>query len=172
MAVQSKRWRAAQVAAATDTPIDTLARYLERHTIAADIEPGGSGRPRMFGARSVYRVALVHRLTGAGLPPAAAKKLADLFCDQSQGGRQPGALFPTGRTLLITSQDGVGRIVNLPPEAFLDDVMSNEITIVVDIGRIIAGVNTRLGLAVPPDRDVDGIIREFTNQPIVKDRHV
>jgi hypothetical protein len=96
MAVQAKRWRAAQVAAAAETPIDTLARYLDRCTLAADIEPGGSGKPRMFGVKSVYRVALLHPLTRAGLPPAAAKKLADQFCDVGQSGRQPGALFPAG----------------------------------------------------------------------------
>ena len=140
-----------------------MARYLERHTIAADIEPGGSGKPRMFGVRSVHKVALVHRLTRAGLPPAAAKKLADQYCDTGQGGRQPGALFPTGRTILITSQDGAGKIINLATEAFLDDALGAEVTIVVDVGRIIVGVNRRLGLAAPPDCDVDAILTEFSN---------
>jgi DNA-binding transcriptional MerR regulator len=166
MAVQAKRWRTKAVADATEIPTETLFRFLDRRIITSDAGDPGSGRPRMFGMRSIYRIAIVHRLTRAGLPPAAAKKLADQFCDQGQGGRQPGALFPTGRTLLIASQDGAGKIVNLATEAFLDEVIGAKVTIVVDLGRIVAGVNMRLGLATPPDRDVDGILREFCNQPI------
>jgi hypothetical protein len=166
MAVQAKRWRTKAVADAAEIPIETLFRHLDRRTItldAGDLNPGSSGKPRMFGAPSIYRVAILHRLTRAGLPPAAAKKFADQFSDTGQAGRQPGALFPTGRTLMITSQDGGGKIINLPPESFIDDVLSAEITVVVDLGRIVAGVNRRLGLAPLPDRDVDGILREFSN---------
>jgi hypothetical protein len=150
------------------------ARFLDRKIIAldgADIDHGGSGRPRLFGARTVYRTAITYRLVRSGLAPATARRLASNFCDEAQPGRQPGALFSSGKTLLVASPDGGGRIVNLPPEAFVDDVLNDEVTIVVDVGRIIAGVNRRLGLVPPDDRDVDGILREFCNQSDLKVNH-
>jgi hypothetical protein len=118
MAVQAPRCRASKAAAITDMPLSVLARFLERRIITldpGDLNIGGSGRPRMFGTRTLYRIALVHRLTRAGLPPAAARTLADRFCDTGQSGRQPGSLFPTGRTLLIASQGGTGKISTREP---------------------------------------------------------
>jgi hypothetical protein len=164
MADQAARWRASEVVAATEIPVDVFRRWLDRKLLVldgADIDPGGSGRPRMFGARSVYRVAIVHRLVRAGLNPASALSLANNFCDTSQPGRLPGALFTIGRTLLVASPDGTSKIINLPLDSFVDDILGAEVSIVIDLGRIIEGVNARLGLGAARNRNVDAILNEF-----------
>src|ERR1700704_5282903 len=119
MAAQAKRWRSPKVTEAADIPAKDLCRFLDRNIIpreAADIDPGGSGRPRLFGARTIYRTAITYRLVGSGLAPATARRLASKFCDESQPGRQPGTLFPTGKTILIATPDGDGKILNLAAE--------------------------------------------------------
>jgi hypothetical protein len=173
MTVQAKRWRSAKVIEAADIPAKDLSRFLDRNIIpreAADIDPGGSGRPRLFGARTIYRTAITYRLVGSGLAPATARRLASKFCDESQPGRQPGALFPTGKTILIATPDGDGKILNLAAESFLDEALHSEVSLVVDIGKVVEGVNVRLGLAVSTGGNVDVILSEFSN-PILKANH-
>jgi hypothetical protein len=112
MAAQARRWRSSKVTEAAAIPAKDLSRFLDRDIIprdAADIDPGGSGRPRLFGARTVYRTAITYRLVRSGMAPATARRLASKFCDESQPGRLPGALFPNGRTLLIATPDGWDR---------------------------------------------------------------
>jgi hypothetical protein len=174
MATQTKRrFRAAHVAAATGANVATVCRYLDRRIVLpdiADIDPGGSGRHRMFGPRTAYRIALVHKLAKAGLAPAAAGKLAGAFLDTPQPGRPAGGLFPIGRTLLIASADGGGAIVNVLPDETADDAIGGaEVALVVDLGRIVDRVNTRLGLTVPMGRDLDAIINEFRNNQNAQD---
>jgi hypothetical protein len=163
-----KRWHAAQVIKATDIPVDIFRRWLDRRVIVldgTDIDPGGSGRPRMFGARSVYRVAIVHRLTRAGLNPPAALSLANIFCDTSQTARPPGQLFPSGRTILVADPNGNGRILHLPPDQNVDDVLISDVSIVVDLGKIIRRVNSRLGLATDVDNSA-AVLHEFRNSQL------
>jgi hypothetical protein len=173
MATHAKRWRSSKVTEAADIPAKDLSRFLDRKIIAldgADIDPGGSGRPRLFGARTVYRTAITYRLVRSGLAPATARRLASKFCDEAQPGRRPGALFSSGKTLLVASPDGAGRIINLATESFLDDVLKTEVSILVDVGRIVEGVNLRLGLSVARGGNVDAILSEFS-KPILKANH-
>jgi hypothetical protein len=128
-----------------------------------DNDADGSGRPRKFGSKSIYRIALLHRLARVGLNPKSAAALAATFCDRGQPGRLPGALFPQGRTLLIATADGAGKVINLPPDSFVDDIVAHEVSIIVDVGRILEGVNARLGLPVSTERNLDSIISEFSN---------
>jgi hypothetical protein len=95
-------------------------------------------RHRMFGPRTAYRIGIVHKLTRAGLAPAAAGKLAGAFLDTPQSGRLAGGLFPIGRTLLIGSPDGGGKILNILPDESADDALGGaEVALVVDLGRIV-----------------------------------
>jgi hypothetical protein len=66
-----------------------------------------------------------------------------------------------------SSSDGAGKIINLATESFLDDVLKTEVSILVDVGRIVEGVNLRLGLSVARGGNVDAILSEFSN-PILK----
>jgi hypothetical protein len=100
----------------------------------------GRDRPRNR-LDTIYRIAIGHALTKAFVPPTTAMSLAQLFFEP-QRGRKRGSLFESGKTLLLVS-DGASSICNLQ----IDEDISmhlHEATIVVDLGKIISTVNSRL----------------------------
>jgi hypothetical protein len=79
--------------------------------------PGdGNGRPRRFGLRSVYKLAIARRLSLLGIPASLAVSLASKFTDAPQRGRPPGGLFPVGLTCILATPGSTGSVVNLKPE--------------------------------------------------------
>jgi hypothetical protein len=103
----------------------------------------GKGNHHLLSLKSVYHAAIGFALTKLLVPPdIAINKLAAKFFEP-QRQREAGKPFKTGKTLMFVSTDGTGSIINLQAD---QDVTSflDEAAIVVDIGRIIENVNSRL----------------------------
>jgi hypothetical protein len=134
-------YRTSAAAKAAGIPLKDFTRNLGRKVIKFAGPDPGKGRPREFNLSNVYSIAIGHALTKVLVPPTAAMDIAKMFLE-SQRGRKSGKPFESGRTLLLVS-NGVGSIINLQADediaAYLQDA-----TIVVDIGKIISTVNSRL----------------------------
>jgi hypothetical protein len=135
------KYKSAAVVAATKIPIETFNRWLDHKVCDADDKVHGKGHPRRFSLDRVYKIAIGHALTKALVPPTAAMSLAQLFLDP-QRGRALGRPFATGKTLM-TITDGVGSVISLQAD---QDIASHlqDATIVVDLGKIISTVNSRI----------------------------
>ena len=64
--------------------------------------------------------------------------------EEPQRGRDIGTLFESGQTLLVAQSDGTGSIVNLQPEGDLGSLLTDDATVIVNINKIIADVNSRI----------------------------
>jgi hypothetical protein len=89
----------------------------------------------------IYCIAIGHAITKVLIPPTMAMSLAEQFLEP-QRGRELGRPFESGKTLMLIS-DGVGKIINLQPDQDISSYLQ-EATIVVDLGKIVATVNSRL----------------------------
>jgi hypothetical protein len=136
------KYKSAAVVAATKIPIETFNRWLDRKVCDADDKAHGKGHPRRFSLDCIYKVAIGHTLTKLSIAPTVAMALAQKFIEP-QRGRNNGRLFDSGRTFLTATPNGVGSIINLQPD---EDILSylQEATIVVDLGRIVSNVNSRI----------------------------
>jgi len=141
-----KTLKKSDVIKATGIPLQQFQHWLDRRVIrlsGEDIPATGHGKPRGFGQRRVYEIAIAHRISRLGVPAATAVALAAKFNEPSCG-RPIGGLFKTGKTVLIATPDGRGTIHNVQPDGNLDSLLNTEAAIVVDIGAIISNVNSRL----------------------------
>jgi hypothetical protein len=146
-------WKAADVVQATGISNEHLQRWLDRGLVSlngCDTSTKGSGRPRLFSERRIYQIAIAHTLTRVGVGPSIALEMAAKFSDQSQPWRGPGELYPCGATVLLGLPGGVGKVVNVPPEHTIDDVLSElpgtdaEGAILVNCNRIVARIDAAL----------------------------
>jgi hypothetical protein len=64
--------------------------------------------------------------------------------NEPQRGRPIGGLFPIGETVLLIDQDGIATIHNVQPDGDVASLINTEAAIVVNLGAIIARVNSRL----------------------------
>jgi hypothetical protein len=76
------------------------------------------------------------------IAPTAAMNLAQKFIEP-QRGRSNGRLFDSGNTFLIATSDGLGSIINLQADQDISPYLQDA-TIVVDIGKIVTTVNSRI----------------------------
>lgn len=135
------KYKSAAVVAATKIPIETFNRWLDHKVCGADDEAPGKGHPRRFSLDCIYKVAIGHMLTNVSVPPTKAMALAQKFIEP-QRGRDLGRPFDSGKTLMLIT-DGVGKIINLHPDHDISSYLQ-EATIVVDLGKIVATVNSRI----------------------------
>jgi hypothetical protein len=80
-------------------------------------------------------------MTKVFIPPTNAMNLAQQFLEP-QRGRNLGRPFESGKTLMMIT-DGVGKIINLQADQDVSAYLRNA-TIIIDIGRIVSAVNSRL----------------------------
>jgi hypothetical protein len=106
------------------------------------------GRIRLT-TKTVIHLALMVRLAELGLKPSDAARIADVFTYVGSGGlevrRAPGALFPTGKTLLVIHGSHT-RVLNVEPEhASADKILGLCVGgIVLDVNAIDAEVRSKL----------------------------
>ncbi|MGY3588519.1 hypothetical protein ACVIGB_002522 [Bradyrhizobium sp. USDA 4341] len=139
--------KSAAVVAATNIPIETFNRWLDRKVIglSGDDVPGdGRGKPRRFGLRTITKLAIAHKIARLGIPANIAVSLATKFTDEPQRGREIGCPFPAGRTVMTATLDGAATIHNVSPDGDVDSILKNEAALVVDIGSIIENLHFRL----------------------------
>jgi hypothetical protein len=134
-------YKMSAVAKAVGIPIKSLASDLDRKVIKIPGPEPGKGKPRLAKLSKVHEIAIGDALTKVFVPPMKAFELAELFFEP-QRERDHGQPFRSGKTLLLVS-NGVGKIINLQPEEDLSSRL-HEATIVVDVGKIISNVNSRL----------------------------
>jgi hypothetical protein len=125
-------------------PVKTLTRDLDREVVKLpgyDKRKNGKGRPRLAKLPTIYCIAIGHALTKVFIPPTTAMSLAERFLEP-QRGRDLGHPFESGKTLMLIS-DGVGKIINRQPDEDISSYLQGT-TIVVDLGRIVSTVNSRI----------------------------
>lgn len=139
------KFKKAAVVAATKIPIETLNRWDDRKIVIPDSHERspGKGHPRSYVLPVIYRIAIGHALTKLSIAPTTAMALASKF-EEPQRGRDMGKVFELGRTLLVARSDGTGSVVNLQPEDDVGSLLTNNATVIVNINKIIADVNSRI----------------------------
>src|ERR1700712_1554945 len=99
---------------ATDTPLPTLQRYLQRNHIMlqpCDVPSRGCGENRGFSLRRILQVALTTELSHIDIGPSRGAKAAFEFTDRGNPGRAVGELFPLGTTYLVGLPGGQNKVV-------------------------------------------------------------
>jgi hypothetical protein len=133
---------------ATDTPLATLQRYLQRNHIIlqpCDVPSRGCGENRGYSLRRVLQIALTTELSRLGIGPSRAAKAAFEFSDRGNPGRPIGELYPLGRTLLVGLPRGESKVINIPPDQSISDVLSNDsAAFIIDCNNVVAKVTSKL----------------------------
>jgi hypothetical protein len=134
-------YKISTVAKAADIPLKDLTRNLGRKVIKLPCPDPGKGRPRLAALPTIYYIAIGMALMKVFVPPTTAMSLAQQFVEP-QRGRELGRPFESGKTLMLIA-DGVGSIINLQADQDVSAYLQTA-TIIIDIGRIVSTVNSRL----------------------------
>ena len=141
-------YSASSAGKAAGMPLDTLQRYLDRKQISlqpCDQASGGSGQPRGFSSRRVTQLAIVRELTSLGIGPSRAAKAAFAFSDRGNPGREIGQLYPDSTTILVGLPRGENRVVSIPPDRSISDVLSHDTTaFILILDPLVARINSHL----------------------------
>jgi hypothetical protein len=136
------------VADATDTTPTTLQRLIQRHHIEfqpCDVQSRGCGENRGYSLRRVLQIALTTELNALGIGPSRAAKAAFEFSDKGGSGRSVGEAYPLGRTLLVGLPRGENKVVNVPPDLTISDVLSSDTAaFILDVGHVVKKVREKL----------------------------
>jgi hypothetical protein len=134
-------YKVSDAAKAAGVAVKTVSRDIDRGVIEIPGPDPGKGHRHLLAPPTVYRIAIGYALTKLSVTPTAAMDIAKTFLE-SQRGRKAGKPFGSGKTILLVS-NGVGSIMNLQAD---EDIAAylQAATIVVDIGKIISTVNSRL----------------------------
>jgi len=129
-------------------PAPTIQRYLQRNHITlqpCDIPSRGCGQNRGFSLRRIMQFAITAELTRVGIIPSRAAQAAFEFSDRGGRGRGIGELFPLGQTLLVGLPGGEHRVVNLPPDLSIPDVMAHQsVAFIINCSTIVANITKKL----------------------------
>jgi hypothetical protein len=148
----SGKHKSAAVVAATKIPMAKLNRWSDRKIIlmrASDKKANGKGDARGFSLGRIYQIAIAHALTKLKIPAKDAMAMATKFTDEPQRGRELGKPFSTGQTLIVSRPDGSSpRVANLAPDGDLAALLTDEAVVLVNVNKIIAAVNLRIGSSI------------------------
>jgi hypothetical protein len=105
--------------------------------------PSGSGDPHLMSIETVLQLAITVELVGLRVQPKAAARAARKFTDEGQTGRAPGVCFGHGKTILVITPDGA-TVRNLDFTASIFEAVNDDVSIVVDLNRIVERVHNVL----------------------------
>jgi hypothetical protein len=132
----------------TGIPAPAVQRYLQRNHITmqpCDVPSRGCGENRGFSPRRIMQFAITGELTQVGIAPSRAARAAFEFSDRGGRGRAVGELFPLGQTLLLGLPGGEHRVVNLPPDLSISDVLANQTAaFIINCNQVVAKVTQKL----------------------------
>ncbi|MCX7308978.1 MAG: hypothetical protein NTZ72_13960 [Afipia sp.] len=136
----------ADVLRATEMPLTTFQHWMDRRVISLngdDTEAKAQGSARRFSQRTIFKLAIAHRIAKLGIPANTAVMLASKFTDEPQRGRELGKPFETGKTIIVAGDRKNGRVVNVQAE---EDITSQfrEATLIIDVGQIVTKVIERM----------------------------
>jgi hypothetical protein len=132
----------------TDTPQHTLQRLFQRNHVTiqpCDVPSKGCGENRGLSMRRILQIAITTELSRLGIGPSRAAKAAFLFTDRANPGRNVGEPFPLGRTVLVGLPDGQSKVICIPPDLTIADVLSSDgAAFIIDCGSVVAKVTEKL----------------------------
>jgi hypothetical protein len=157
------RFTSAEVCAAANITPATLKNWVSRRPAAVlltkeDQVASAKGSPIRYSFNRVMQIAITAELVRMGWQPRPAAMLAVQFSDLGFGplgdqpGRDPGELFPTGRTVLIADTVPAddcpgGKCIRVDDSTPLCSVLyAHPAAVVVDVSRIWMTVRVQLGL--------------------------
>jgi hypothetical protein len=142
-------YTAGVVADATGATLATLVRYRkDPHLVpfqACDKQASGSGERNLYSRRRANQIALTVECSRLGIAPARGAKAAFEFSDKGNPGRAIGEIYPQGRTLLVGLPDGENKVVNVPPDLTISDVLSADTAaFIIDVENVVKKVTEKL----------------------------
>jgi hypothetical protein len=140
---------AATVADATGASLSTLQRYTQPGGHIAfqpcDGQSRGSGDKRQYSTRRIIQTAITIECSRLGIAPSRGAKAAFEFSDRGGAGRAVGELFPLGATLLVGLPTGENKVINIPPDLSISDVLSTDTAaFIINCNNVVAKVTSKL----------------------------
>jgi hypothetical protein len=142
-----KTYTAAVAAEAAGVSATDLQRYANNHLNfqPCDGQSSGSGDKRQYSTRRILQTAIIAEGKNIGISPKRAAKAALEFSDRGNSGRAVGELFPLGRTVILGLADGQSKVLNIPPDLTIADVLSTDgAAFIIDCGSVVAKVTEKL----------------------------
>jgi hypothetical protein len=142
-----KTYTAEAVADATGASPSTLQRYVQKITPfqPCDGQSRGSGDKRLYSTRRVIQTAITLECARLGISPSRGGKAAFNFSDRGSAGRAIGELYPLGTTLLVGFPTGESKVINVPPDLTLPDVLSTDGAVfIINCNNVVAKVTEKL----------------------------
>ena len=139
---------AADVRHATGGSLSTLQRYAKDITPfqPCDGQSRGSGEKRQYSTRRVIQTAITLECTRLGIAPSRGAKAAFDFSDRSSPGRAIGELYSLGTTLLVGLPTGESKVINIPPDLTIADVLSTDSAVfIINCNNVVEKVMSKLG---------------------------
>lgn len=140
-------YSAATVAEATGASVVTLQRYVQQGIIElqpCDGRSRGSGDKRKYSRRRVMQIAITLECSRLGIAPKRGGKAALEFSDRGNSNRGIGDLFPRGTTYLVGFPDGANKVLNVPPDKSIIDVLAGDTAFIVNVNSVAAKVTEKL----------------------------
>jgi hypothetical protein len=135
------------VSRATNVPLPTLGRWLDRGTIKSsrrDKASGGSGEHRQFSRNTIVQIAIARKLIELGIAAGPANAAASLFTEHGQGNRVAGEPFSQGRSILVIRPTGPV-LINTQFDAEFSELSDYGVAFVgVDCGKVCKEVDSIL----------------------------
>jgi hypothetical protein len=142
------KYTTAQVVEATGVSLSALHRYISQGHIkflACDYKSSGSGERHEYSERRVLQTGIIVECKDLGITPSRASKAALEFTDRGNPGRAIGELYPLGTTYLVGLPRKENRVVNVPPDLSVADVLSNDTAaFIINLNNVVAKVTERL----------------------------
>jgi hypothetical protein len=139
---------AAVAAEAAGVSASDLQRYANQGHLTfqpCDGESRGSGDKRQYSTRRVIQTAIISECRRLGISPSRAGRAAFEFSDRGSPGRAVGEIYPLGRTVLMGLADGQSKVINIPPDLTIADVLTNDgAAWIIDCGNVVAKVTEKL----------------------------
>ena len=127
------------VSRATNIPLPTLGRWLDRGTIKQsrrDKASTGSGEHRQFSRNTIVQIAIARKFIELGINAGRANAAAALFTDHGQRNRAPGEPFAEGLTILALRPTGAS-VFNAQFDADFSELSDFGVAFVaIDCGKI------------------------------------
>lgn len=142
-----KTYSAGEVAEATGASHATLRRYMRWHTPfqPCDGQSRGSGEKNRYSWRRLIQTGLTVACSQIGVAPSRGAKAAFEFSDKGNPRRAIGELFPLGTTYLVGFPSSENRVINVPPDLSIADVLSNDTAaFIVNVNNVIAKITEKL----------------------------
>ena len=142
-----KTYLAAIAAEAAGVSATDLQRYANNHLSfqPCDGQSSGSGDKRQYSTRRILQTAIIAEGKRIGISPARAGKAAFEISDRGNPGRDVGECYPIGTTVLVGLATGENKVIQIPPDLSINDVLSKDTSaFIVNCNTIVARVTEKL----------------------------